>query len=120
MAKKVDNSVLDAALDEIATATSLTVCSAEPTDQSDVANVALADATVDGSDFTNADGDVSGRKVTVAQQSDIAIDSSGEATHVALDDGTDLLYVTTCDAQDLTSGGTVTVPSWDVEIEDPS
>jgi hypothetical protein len=29
-----------------------------------------------------------------------------------------LLYVTTCTSQSLTSGGTVTVPAWDIEIAD--
>lgn len=120
MAKLADDTVLDAALDKIATATTLTVTSAEPTSFSDIANVALASGTISGADFTKANGDTSGRKVTIAQQADLSIGTSGTATHVVLDDGATMLYATTTTSQSLTSGGTVTVPSWDVEIEDPA
>lgn len=123
MAKKIHNDVLDAALAEIATAVRMVVTSAEPADFAGIAAVALADVTLtpgDGNDFTIADGDTNGRKVTVAQQADIPIDASGTATHVCLDDGATLLLVTTCTSQALTSGGTVTVPAFDDEIADPS
>lgn len=123
MAKSVANDVLDAALAEIATAVTLTVCSGEPADFAGIAAVALADVTLtagDGNgDYTIADGDTDGRKVTVTQQADVPIDTSGTATHVALDDGATLQYVTTCTSQALTDTGTVTVPAWDVEIADP-
>lgn len=124
MAKKCDDSVLDALLAEIATATRLTVCSAEPASFADISNVALADVTLTAGlgngDYTAADGDTNGRKVTVAQQADIPIDTSGTANHIALDDGVTLQYVTTCTSQSLTSGGTVTTPAWAVEVADPS
>ena len=48
---------------------------------------------------------------TMAAKSGISITVSGTAVMVAIDDGTDFL-VTTCTSQALTSGGTVTVPSW--------
>lgn len=41
-------------------------------------------------------------------------------TTYALGDGSDLLYVTTCTSQSLTSGNTITFPAWDIEIADPS
>lgn len=120
MGKKVDDSVLDAAWDKVATSTRQVVCSAEPANFADVANVDLAETVVDGTDFTNADGDTSGRKVTVGQQADAAIHTTGDATHIAYHDGVTLLYVTTCTLQGLTSGGTVTVPAHDFEIADPA
>jgi hypothetical protein len=121
MGKSVHNDVLDAALTELATGTILTVCTSEPTTRTEaVTTYALADVVIDGSDFTIADGDASGRKTTIAQQTDIPIDASGTALHVAICDASVLLYVTTCTSQALTSGGTVTVPAWDVEILDPS
>lgn len=124
MAKAAPNSTIDAMLAEIATATRLVVCSGEPANFAGIAAVALADVTLtagDGNgDYTIADGDTSGRKITIAQQADIPIDSTGTATHVTLDDGTDLIYVTTCTSQALTSGGTVTAPAWDVEVADPT
>lgn len=121
MAKFASNDVLDALLDKVATGTILTVCSAQPTTRTEaITTFKLSDVAVDGTDFTKADGDVSGRKVTVSQQDDVPVDSNGTATHVAICDGTDLLYVTTCTSQVLTSGNTVTVPAWKIEVSDPS
>jgi len=121
MAKSVHNDVLDAALNEIATATIMTACSAEPTNRTEaVTTYALADVTMSGGDYTNADGDVSGRKVTVAQKTGVTIDTSGTANHVALCDATVLLYVTTCTSQALTASNTMTFNAWDIEIADPT
>ena len=121
MAKSVHNDVLDAALDEIATATIMTACSQEPANRTEaVTTYALADVTMAGGDFTNADGDTNGRKVTVAQKTGVTVDGTGTANHVALCDGTDLLYVTTCTAQALTASNTMTFNSWKVEIADPT
>ena len=123
MAKKVDDSVLDAALDKIATSVNLTVTSAEPANYAGIAAVALADVVLtagDGNgDYTVADGDTNGRKLTVLAQTSFLVDTSGTATHVCLDDGVTLLYVTTCTSQALTSGNTVSTPAWDIEIADP-
>lgn len=121
MAKSVHNDVLDAALDEIATATVQVLCSAEPTTRTEaVTTYALADVTMAGGDYTNADGDTSGRKVTVAAKSGVTVDSTGTATHVALCDATDLLYVTTMTSQALTATNTVDIGAWDIELADPS
>ena len=102
----------------------MTACSAQPTTYTEAnATYALADIVIDGTDFTKANGDTSGRKVTVAAQSGVLIDTSGTATHVALVRTADstLIYVTTCTSQALTANGanTVNFPAWDVEIADP-
>lgn len=120
MAKWANDLMMDAALDYVAASTRMVVCSGQPANFAGIAAVALADVVVAGGDFTKANGDTSGRKVTVAQKAGVNIDTSGTATHVALDDGTTLRYVTTCTSQALTSGGTVTIPAWDVEVADPS
>ncbi|MDQ0869044.1 hypothetical protein QFZ70_001517 [Arthrobacter sp. V1I9] len=121
MPKFANDSIMDAALDVIATGTILTVCSAQPTTRTEATTTyKLADVVIDGGDFTKANGTTSGRKVTVGQQADVPVDSSGTATHIAVCDGTNLLYVTTCTSQALTSGNTVTVPAWAVEIGDPT
>jgi hypothetical protein len=120
MGKAAPDTTLDAMLDEIATATDLHVCSSEPANFAGIAAVTLAEHIMAGGDYTNANGDTNGRKVTIAQQASIAIDTTGTATEISLDDGTDLVYVTTCTSQLLTSGGTVTVPAWDIEIADPT
>ena len=127
MAKWANDNVMDAALAYVATGTLVTVCSAQPTTYTEAsATYKLADVVVTAGngngDFTLANGDVSGRKVTVEQQANVPIDTSGTATHVAISisGSSTLLYVTTCTSQVLTSGGTVTVPAWDIEISDPS
>lgn len=124
MGKASPDTTLDAFLDEIATNTDMHVCSDEPANMAGIAAVTLAEVEMtagDGNgDYTIANGDSSGRKITMAQQADIDIDTSGEADHITLDDATTLGYVTTCTAQQLTSGGTVTIPAWDAEIADPT
>jgi hypothetical protein len=119
MAKVASDGMIDGGLDKQAGCVTLTVCAGQPTSQADIAARALASTTVTGTDFTKADGDTSGRKITTAQQTSLSITSSGTADHVAVDDGTDY-FVTTCTAQALTSGGTVTVGAWDREIADPA
>lgn len=122
MGKSVHNDVLDGAFDVLDQADLMTVCSAEPTTRTEaVTTFKLADvAMTPNTDFTKADGDTSGRKVTVASKSGVAVDSTGTATHVALVDGTRLLYVTTCTSQPLTSGNTANFPAWKVELADPT
>lgn len=121
MAKATPDAILDAMADAImAAATTQYVCSAEPANFAGIAAVALADVAIDSGDFAKADGDVSGRKCTIAQQASVPIDASGTATHVVLASASVLLYVTTCTSQALTSGGTVTIPAWKFEVADPA
>lgn len=126
MARSVSDDVLDGAWNIIKNnCTRQVLCSAEPTTYTEAnATYALADVTVDSTDFTIANGDTSGRKVTVAAQNGVLIDGSGTATHVALLDvsGTRLLYVTTTTSQALTANGsnTVNIGSWKAEILDPA
>ena len=124
MAKSLSNNVLDAPADYIiGIVDRMIACSAEPTTYAEAnATFALADVAVAGGDFTKADGDVSGRKVTVAAKNGVAVDTTGTANHVALvDDGaTALLAVTTAPAQGVSSGGTVDIGSWKLEFADPA
>jgi hypothetical protein len=122
MAKSVHDSVLDGAFDILDQANLMTVCSAEPTTRTEaVTTFALADVAMTvNTDYTKANGDTSGRKCTVAAKSGVTVDSSGTATHVALCDGTNLLYVTQCTSQALTAGNTVSFPAWKIEIADPT
>ena len=122
MAKIVHDDVLDGALNIVKNnANLMIVCSQQPTTRAEaVTTYALADVAVSSTDFTIADGDTSGRKLTVAQKENVTVDTSGNATHVALVDATRLLYVTTCTTQSLTAGNTVTFPAWKIEIADPT
>lgn len=119
MAKAADDAFIDGGLDAIDGCILLSVCSAQPANKAGVAAVTLASVAIDAGDFTKANGDTSGRKLTVAQQTDISISTGGTANHVVIDDGTNI-FVTTCTSQVLTGGGTVTVPAWDIEIGDPT
>src|SRR5688572_13293500 len=107
MARKVADSVLDAALDKIAEATSMIALNGEPADRAAALSGALATATLNSGDFTNANGDSSGRKVTIAAQAGVEVTATGDANHIALIDGSELLYVTVCTEQTLTDGNTV-------------
>jgi len=85
-------------------------------------NLVLAVTSLAGGDMTIADGDASGRKLTVAEKSGVSIVKSGDGSHVALVDGANkrLLYVTTSTNLSLVAGGTTTINAWDVEIGDPT
>ena len=122
MAKWQIDAMLDTSLQYIEdNTTQLCVCSAQPTTYTEaITTYKLAiKVGLTGTDFTGpVDGDTSGRKTTVNTAIDMAIDSSGDATHIALCSAGTLLYVTTCTLQSLTAGGTVTSPAWDIEIAD--
>ena len=126
MVKKVDDSVLDAALNEIVDNCALmTVCAGEPAGYAEaiVGGVNfLADVAMSAGDFTLSDGDVSGRKLAVAAKSGVTVDQGGIADHVALLDTANsrLLYVTTCTALELVAGSELTFNGWDIEIADPA
>jgi len=80
------------------------------------------ESNITSADFTVADGDTSGRKITVAEQANVTITNSGTAAQICLlrTGGTEVLYVTTCDTQALTATNQVTIPAFDIEVRDPS
>lgn len=123
MAKAMNDAGADAALDYWTDADLMIACSAQPTSYAEATSTyALADVAMAGGDFTKANGDTSGRKVTVAAKSAVDIDVTGDATHVALvkTGDTTLRYVTTCPTAALDAAGTVNFGAWDIEIADPS
>uniref|UniRef100_A0A6M3LFJ0 Tail protein n=1 Tax=viral metagenome TaxID=1070528 RepID=A0A6M3LFJ0_9ZZZZ len=62
-----------------------------------------------------------GRKLTVNEVAAQEVLVTGEANFIALCDVDDrLLYVTTCTAQTLVDGNTVTIPAWKIQIGDPT
>lgn len=122
MGKVAPDAMIDAALDYVGASLSCFVCSSSPTTWTEAsATYALATAVMSAADFVNAD-DTSGRKCTMASKLATAIAVTGSANHVALGlaAGTTLRYVTTCTSQQLTSGGTVDIPSWKINIADPT
>lgn len=121
MAKYVNPAVLDGALGLVATATRMVALGGQPATYAAADTAKLAEVTLVAADFTLAAGDVSGRKVSVAAKSGLNVIAAGTADHIALlDPATSaLLYVTTCPAQALPIGGTVSIGTWAVEIEAP-
>jgi hypothetical protein len=120
LTKSLADTVLDAAEAIIDNCTTLYVCSAAPANQAGIAAVALADVTVDSSDFTPSDGDVSGRKVTVAAQTAVTVDTSGTATHLCGSDGSTMLFLTEVVSQAVTAAQQINIPAFDIEFRDPT
>jgi hypothetical protein len=71
--------------------------------------------------FTLAN-ETSGRSLAMTAKTSASITVSGSALAVCLLDVTNsrLLYVTTCTEQYLVSGGTVDIPTWKIQIQDPT
>lgn len=123
MGKAAPDATIDSMFDYIDQCNIMHVCSGEPANYAGIAAVSLADvALTPDTDFTKANGDTSGRKVTVAAKTGVTVDNSGTATHIAIARTTDstLRYVTQCTSQVLTAGNTVNVPAWDIEVADPT
>lgn len=122
MSKSAHDDVLDASLNEIKDNCTLQVlCSQEPTTRAEaVTTYALADVAIGSGDLTIGDGDVSGRKAAVAAKSTVTIDASGTGTHIAIVDGTRLLWVTTCTSVVVVATETIDFPTWDIEMRDPA
>lgn len=101
----------------------INACSAYPTTFAEAhATYMLAQASLDSNDYTISAGDVSGRKIRVAQQADVPIVNSGTVTHIAIVNTatSELIQVTTCSPQALVAGNTVTIPAYDDEIASPA
>jgi len=124
MGKFAPDAMLDLHADYVDQCDKQVACSAQPTTYTEAnATFALADAAMTpDTDYTKANGDTSGRKVTMAAKNGVNVDTTGTATHVALirTSDTSLRFVTTCTSQALTSGNTVNFPAWDIETGDPT
>lgn len=129
MGKLVPDAILDAMLEVIADGVErIDICKDTPVDYStattagthSLGSVAVTAGAGNG-DWSLADGDSSGRKLTLAQQTGVSITNSGTATHIAGTDGSSTFYfATTCTPQAVTSGNTATINSFDIEISDAS
>jgi len=72
--------------------------------------------------FAVGDGSPNGRTITMTAKTAASIVNSGSALAVALVNTTagSVTYITTCTSQYLVSGGTVDIPSWTVNVADPT
>ena len=90
----------------------------------------LTSGTTFDSTSTRVPADSTGRRMGWAAVSGIKIgpnanvtsNNSGWITHVAVvnDSSSKLLYVTTCTSKQVTTGDTVTVPVWYINVKSPS
>ena len=118
----INDSALDAALNDINDGDRVDICSSEP------ANVTEATSTNSLGNKTGVSvgspepGDTSGRKVVIPAITDGSVDSDGTASHWALSEGTTALKA----AQDLTStqgvtnGNDFSLGALDIEFPDPT
>jgi hypothetical protein len=123
MAKLVRTGVLDLALNQIKNNDNRQViCSSQPVVYADLNTYKLAEVAMAAGDYTLANGDTSGRKVTMGAKSGIAVATSGTATHDGLGDSvnSNLDLVTTVTSQAINTGGTVDIPAWKYEIQNPT
>jgi hypothetical protein len=126
--KLVDNLVLDAALQYLEDNVDfISVCEATCTtfehansNKGTATGKALASSATPT--FTGPDDDTSGRKITIDEEANITVDISGNAEEVCLCDvgNTKLLYKTSCTLQALVAANTVTIPTWKINIADPT
>lgn len=119
MAKFASNEVLDGSLQVVTGATRLVALAGQPASYAAANAGRLVEGALQPADFSLSAGDFSGRKVSIAGKTGLAVVAEGVADHVALLDATRLLYVTTCPAQALVAGGVVSIAGWSVEIGAP-
>jgi hypothetical protein len=121
MGKAISDSVFDASLDYIANNCVRLSITADTTTPANMTNQ-IAFIAVASGQFSKANGDSSGRKITMAAVSSIAVNSTGVASHIVLSSsgGANLHVITTCTSQSLTQGNSVATPAFDFEITDPT
>lgn len=119
------DAVYNAALDKIATCTRVSACTAEPANYAGIAAVSVGNYTLTAGtgngDWLIADGDTSGRKITLLAQSGNNGTATGAASFLAFDDGATLLCVVAGSGQTVNSGSPWTIAQFKViEMRDPT
>lgn len=129
MAKFVPDQMLDWYLNKISGCTNvLVVCAGSPLTYQNCAELVgtsngcqIAQIGMTSGCFSVAD-DTSGRSLTISAKTGASIVVSGSAMAVALVNtlSASVCYITTCTTQWLVSGGTVDIPSWKINLQDPT
>jgi hypothetical protein len=126
--KLVNDDALDALLQAIAAATSMTLCTDSSTDFALVSDttdtrVLAKVASLTTGSFTIQNGDVSGRKITPDSQDSVDVIRTGVPDNLYLNDTGNskvLLITTVTSTQQLTTGNKVNIPGFDDEVRDPA
>jgi len=124
MAKFASDDMMNVYLTAYGTACQrVAICLSQPANYAALGTSVLGTVATTSGNFTNADGDASGRKVT-HDAATITVGTSGTVNHIALygtvGSGT-LHFVGTCAPTAVTAAGTVILSAWDfTEIADPT
>ena len=121
MGKWQNDGMLDAALAYILNATTVHLCSTQPTTYTEASSTyTLGSKAIPGGAFGAVANATSGRKITISGTTigDITITADGNATHVAFVSATALIYVTTCTAKTVTIGEKVEPSSIVINVKD--
>ncbi len=120
MAKRLDSSVHDAALNVIKNGcTTVIFCSADPVNYAGIAAVTLiTKGSLTSSNFTGPAADAgAGRKLTVNAITGMTPSSNGTVAYVVGTNGSDTLYFgTTVTSQAVTTSQTWNSPAFDVDL----
>ena len=104
-------------------ATRVDICSAEPTTYTAATSTNTLGNTTSITISAPADGDTSGRKVTLSAISGASVTATGTATHFAITDTSNSRLLATgslSSSQAVTSGNTFSLTAVDIEIPDPA
>ena len=126
MTKTVNDEVLDAALQHlIDQADRMSSTVANENSWASIQTKHLSWVTVSAGDWTGpANGDTSGRKITLGQKANVEVSTTGSCQVISLCDTSGagkILYTTDVSiVQTVTDGNTMTFNTWKVEILDPT
>jgi hypothetical protein len=124
MGKYIADADLDLLADDlIANGDEMTLCETEPTTYTHAhTTYKLADVALVSGDYTKANGDTDGRKVTITAKAGVTVDVTGTGHFVCINDtGSSILKrKATCNAIGVTESGTVDFPSWKITLRDPT
>ena len=127
MGKWQNDAMLDAALSYVQTnSAQIVLCQDIPSSTTAAltdydgggTNVGLGEKVLVSGTYTGPDNDTSGRKLTVPEVTAVDVDVTGTVNNIAIIGSSDVLYVTSCVAQNVTAGNTVTIPEWDINVLD--
>lgn len=118
MAKYANDGIMDAAFTFIQqNVTRVGIATAQPTSFAEYGTYSVGTLAIASANLTIADGDTSGRKLTLAAAT-IAVGTTGTVNHIAIvgtaGSGT-LLFVGTCAPTAVTASGTVILAAWDLD-----
>ena len=121
MSKWQNDGMLDAALAYLLNATTVHLCSAQPTTYTGAATTySLGSAAVPSGAFGAPADATSGRQITISGSTigEIDITAAGNATHVAFVSASTLIYVTTCSSRAVTAGDKAEISSITINVKD--